>query len=55
MQYNLYSKGELIGYSELKGRDASMGVAMGRFYPGDGYSKVKHVFRQRSEFLADNY
>ena len=55
MKYYLISKGEVIGYSELEGRDPSMGVASGEFYPGDGYADVSNVFRQRSEFLAANY
>lgn len=55
MKYHLISKGEVIGYSELEGRDPSMGVASGEFYPGDRYADVSSVFRQRSEFLAANY
>jgi hypothetical protein len=53
MRYYLLSKGEFIGFSELEGRDVSMGIASGRFYPGDNYFKVKHIFLKRPELLSE--
>jgi hypothetical protein len=30
-----------------------MGIASGRFYPNDNYSKVKHIFLKRPELLSE--
>lgn len=44
-RFHVFSGEKLIGYSDLEGQDASMGVALGRFLPSDEYSEVASVFR----------
>ena len=49
MQFCLVANDELIGYSELEGADASMGIRTGRFVPNENYSKYQSLFREHSE------
>jgi hypothetical protein len=44
-RFQVFSGEKLIGYSDLEGQDPSMGVALGRFLPSDGYPEVAPVFR----------
>jgi hypothetical protein len=53
VKYNLYSGDELLGYSMLEGHDSSMGIRGGKFYPGENYIKVEHIFRKLFKTLFD--
>lgn len=44
-RFLVFSGEKVIGSSDLAGQDPSMGVALGRFAPGEGYPDVAHVFR----------
>lgn len=39
--FSIYSKGMLVGYSELEHGDPPMGVAHGVFVPADGYALIR--------------
>ena len=45
MRYCILCDGELIGTSDLEGRDESMGVAVGAFVPTAAYARVQPTFR----------
>ena len=40
-RFEIYSRGTLVGWSELELGDPSMGVAFGRFLPGPAYSSIQ--------------
>jgi hypothetical protein len=48
-RFEVYSRSELIGWSELEHRDPPMGVAFGRFVPAPAYSKVQSKVRASLE------
>jgi hypothetical protein len=39
--FSIYSKGMLVGYSELEHGDPPMGVAHGMLIPADGYAFIR--------------
>lgn len=41
MKFSIYSKGTLVGYSNLEHGDPPMGVAHGAFVPEDGYALIR--------------
>ena len=43
--FKVFSHGKYIGESAFDGRDPSMGVAVGRFLPGPGYSNIRAAIR----------
>jgi hypothetical protein len=45
LRYRILCDGEIIGSSDLEERDASLGVAGGRFVPTAAYERVRPVFQ----------
>jgi hypothetical protein len=45
LRYRILCDGEIIGGSDLEERDASLGVAGGRFVPTAAYERVRPVFQ----------
>lgn len=45
LRYRILCDGEIIGGSDLDERDASLGVAGGRFVPTAAYERVRPVFQ----------
>jgi hypothetical protein len=45
LRYRILCDGEIIGSSDLDERDASLGVAGGRFVPTAAYERVRPVFQ----------
>jgi hypothetical protein len=40
-KYTIYSRGEVVGYSELERGDPPMGVAFGNFTPSNSYVMIQ--------------
>ena len=40
-KYAVYSRGEVVGYSELESGDSPMGVAFGTFTPSNAYIMIQ--------------
>jgi hypothetical protein len=58
MKFYIYSDDELVGWTELKLTDKSMGVASGTFHPEIAYQKIRSVIQEffylpQDRLLAD--
>jgi hypothetical protein len=50
-RFSVVHKGDVIGTSDLEGRDPGMGVANGRFVPTPAYESVRDVFETFAEAI----
>ncbi len=46
MKFYIYSNNELVGWTELKLTDKSMGCASGVFHPEIAYQKIQKFFQR---------